>query len=311
MNIVLPIGACISTPIIGTLASLSRRETLMITTGTFTFGCLLTTVFNFFTILVGRFIMGICFGAYLTLVPLMVCELSPAKISGPLGVVGQIQGMLGFLVSTILQFAHPYSNDEQVSESLMWKVTLALPVIIWAIQLLLLGYVFDLDTPKLYEIKWDNRNFQNSMGRLYNWGSNVSIGLLEDGMFPFVKRRDNTWKEVFTYPLNRAMLVGCLFAIFHQSAGISSVTFVSDHLFTRNVDEYYAEYYSRTAVLFSGIAGVLAAFTGFLASHCFGRRTIILTGELVMWILLAILSNTSLLKIDVVGEICDVLYVYA
>ena len=311
MNIVIPIGAFISAPIIGTLASISRRELLMISSGVFTFGWLLTTIFNLLTILIGRFIMGLWFGAYLTLVPLIVCELSPASISGPLGVIGQIQGMIGFLVSTILQFAHPYSFDEHTSESLIWKITLGLPVIIWAVQLLLLGYVFDYDTPKFYLVQGDNKSYQTTMGRLYKWGSNSHIGLLEDGMFPFVKQRDSSWIEILTYPLNRPMIVGCLFAIFHQAAGISSVTFVSDHLFTRNVDDYFAEYYSREAVLFSGIAGVLAAFTGFIASYFFGRRTIILTGELVMCILLAILSNTSLLKIDVIGEICDVFYVYA
>ena len=183
MNIVILIGACISAPIIGTLASINWRELLMTSSGVFTFGWLLTTIFNLLTILIGRFIIGLWFGAYLALVPLMVFELSPTSISGLLGVIGQIQGMIGFLVSKILQFARPYSFDLHASESLMWKITLGLPVIFWAVQLLLLGYVFDYDTPKFYLVQRDNKSFQTIMGRLYKWGSNSYIGLLEDGMF--------------------------------------------------------------------------------------------------------------------------------
>jgi hypothetical protein len=202
----------------------------------------------------------------------------------------------------------------------MWKIVLGLPVAVCALQLLLLNYVFDYDTPKFYCVHGDNKGYQSTMSRLYYTDSKpkrlteeqlILRGSLEDSIFPFTKKHDHTWGEVFTFPANRAMIVGCLFAIFHQAAGISSVSFVNEHLFTRDVDDYDAEYYSRTAVLFSGIAGLLAAITGFIASFCFGRRTIILTGVLVMCILLAILSNSSLLQIDVIGEICDVIYVYA
>lgn len=241
----------------------------------------------------------------------MVCELSPAVISGPLGVIGQIQGMTGFLISTVLQFAHPYSHDSLAKQSLMWKIALGLPVIVCITQILLLNYVFDFDTPKFYCVQGDNKGYQNAMGRQYYAEEKaknleeplVNPGSLEDGVFPFTKKFDHSWGDVLTFPVNRAMIVGCLFAIFHQSAGISSVSFVNEHLFTRDVDEYDHEYYSRTSVLFSGIAGLLAAITGFIASFCFGRRTIILAGELVMCLLLAILSNSSLLQIDIVGEV--------
>jgi hypothetical protein len=242
----------------------------------------------------------------------MVCELSPGSISGPLGVIGQVQGMTGFLISTVLQFAHPYRHDSLAMQSLMWKIALGLPVAVCALQILLLNYVFDFDTPKFYCVQGDNKGYQTAMSRLYYTDDKrkhnsdeqlINHGSLEDGVFPFTKKHDHSWGEVFTFPVNRAMIVGCLFAIFHQAAGISSVSFVNEHLFTRDVDEYDAEYYSRTSVLFSGIAGLLAAITGFISSFCFGRRVIILTGVLVMCILLAILSNSSLLQIDIIGEV--------
>lgn len=320
MNVLLPIGACISAPIMGTLATSGRRQSMMIVSGVFAFACLLTTIFNFFTIFIGRMLMGLCFGAYLTLVPLMVCELSPGSISGPLGVIGQIQGMTGFLISAVLQFAQPYSHDSLAMQSLVWKIVLGIPAAVSILQILLLNYVYDFDTPKFYCIHGDNKGYQIAMDRLYVSGVKpkrkseaqlLSHGSLEDSVFPFVKKHDHSWREVFTFPVNRAMMVGCLFAIFHQAAGISSVSFVNEHLFTRDVDDYDAEYYSRTSVLLSGIAGFLAAITGFIASFCFGRRVIILVGELVMCVLLAILSNSSLLQIDIMGEVCDVIYVFA
>jgi predicted MFS family arabinose efflux permease len=72
MNVILPICAMITAPIVGTLVEHGRRSAMMITSGIFAAGCMLSLIFNFFTIFIGRVIMGGCIGAYLTLVPLMV-----------------------------------------------------------------------------------------------------------------------------------------------------------------------------------------------------------------------------------------------
>mmetsp|Transcript_10638 Transcript_10638/g.11953 ORF Transcript_10638/g.11953 Transcript_10638/m.11953 type:complete len:433 (-) Transcript_10638:55-1353(-) len=313
MNILLPIGAIISAPITGSLVTGGRRNAMIIVSTIFMFACLLTTIFNFFTIFIGRLIMGFCFGSYLTLVPLMVCELSPGPISGPLGVIGQIQGMTGLLISSVLQFSHPYSNDALAKQSLMWKIALGLPVASCLIQIIMLCCVYNFDSPKFYNIHGDVKGYQNAMSRLYNGPTDSSkTGLLEDGSLPMPeKKRDLSWGEILTSPNNRPVIIGVLFAFFHQASGMSSVSFVSNQLFTRDIDGSDAEYAARTGALLNGIAGICAAITGFIAANYFGRRIIILSGELVMCIVLAILSNTSLLHLDFIGKVCDVIYVYA
>lgn len=45
-------------------------------------GCLLTSIENFFTILIGRFIEGIAAGANNSIIPLYVNEITPLQISG-------------------------------------------------------------------------------------------------------------------------------------------------------------------------------------------------------------------------------------
>jgi MFS family permease len=316
MNVILPICAMITAPIVGTLVQSGRRSTMMITSGIFAAGCMLSLIFNFFTIFIGRVIMGGCIGAYLTLVPLMVCELSPGPISGPLGVVGQVQGMTGVLISSVLQFAQPYENDTLALQSLMWKITLGLPVFVCGLQILLLYFVFDFDSPRFHQIEDEDIRFRYALKRQYyipalREDETTKLMMKEEDQLPFKKITDISWGEVFSTPYYRAMLVGVLFAFFHQASGINSITFVSNQLFTRNVDQIDMEYYSRAGSFVTGLAGILAAITGFILSHCFGRRFIILFGLTIMIILLGILSNTALLGYDEIGKVCNALYAYA
>lgn len=316
MNVTLPICAMIAAPITGTLVQSGRRSAMMITSAIFIAGCMLSLIFNFFTIFIGRVIMGCCIGAYLTLVPLMVCELSPGPISGPLGVVGQIQGMTGVLISSILQFAQPYENDTLALQSLMWKITLGLPVLVCAIQILLLYFVFDFDSPRFHQIEDEDIRYRYALKRQYyvpalKEDETTHLMMKEEDQLPFAKVRDITWAEVFSAPYYRAMLVGAFFAFFHQASGINSITFVSNQLFTRNVDQIDMEYYSRAGAFLTGVAGLLAAITGFLLAHCFGRRFIILVGLTIMIIILGVLSNTALLHYDEIGKVCNALYAFA
>jgi hypothetical protein len=224
--------------------------------------------------------------------------------------------MTGVLISSILQFAQPYENDSLAHQSLMWKIILGLPVLVCGIQIVLLYFTFDFDSPRFHQLEDEEIRYRYALKRQYyvpalKEDENTRLMMREQDQLPFVKVRDITWGEVFSSPCCRAMIVGALFAFFHQASGINSISFVSNQLFTRNVDQNDLEYYSRAGAFLNGLAGFLAAITGFILSHCFGRRTIILWGLTLMIITLGVLSNTSLLRYDEIGKACNAIYAFA
>lgn len=89
ISALIPFGAIFGAPLGGILANSGRRRAIINISMMFATACILTTYFNFFALFFGRLTMGICIGAYVTVVPLLVSELSPKSIAGPLGVVTQ------------------------------------------------------------------------------------------------------------------------------------------------------------------------------------------------------------------------------
>ena len=70
-----PIGAIIGAPLGGPLASIGRRYAILITSLVFTLGWILTLIFNFYCLLIGRFIIGLWVGAYTSISPMFISEI--------------------------------------------------------------------------------------------------------------------------------------------------------------------------------------------------------------------------------------------
>jgi len=104
------------------------------------------------------------------------------------------------------------------------------------------------------------------------------------------KQPEITWRELAFGKYRKSLYVGIMIGIFHQTTGISAVTFFSNEIFTDGRLGQTAELAARFGTFSTGVAGVFAAFFGMYISKFFGRRTIILGGEVVMCVLLALLA---------------------
>lgn len=313
ISALIPFGAIFGAPLGGFLATKGRRQAIIKLSTMFLIACLMTTIFNFFALFFGRLIMGVCIGAYVTVVPLTISELSPKSLAGQLGVIPQLMCVTGITVAVTLGFFVPYADDEEAKTTQLWKHLFGLPAAFSFIQLFFLLFCFTYDTPKFYETKNDTENYEKAMSKLYNNSKYVAVmsSLLDEPAVTVpVKTPELTWNQLFSAPHRRPLIIGLLLGLFHQTTGISSVTFFSNEIFAAGQTGKYAELAARIGTFGTGIAAVGATVTAMYITKYFGRKTILLAGEIVMAFLLAFLSNCALTNNTTMTTITTVLFVF-
>jgi hypothetical protein len=200
----------------------------------------------------------------------------------------------GILVAVTLGFLVPYGTDEDALTTQIWKHLFGLPAAFALIQLFFLMFVFTYDSPSYYETKNDHESYQNSMNKLYSNHKYVAVlsSLLDEQSVSLpVKTNELSWGQLFTHPHRKPLIIGLLLGVFHQATGISSVTFFSNEIFAKGRTGESAEFAARIGTFGTGIAGVLAAVTAIIVAKHYGRKTILLVGEIAMAFLLAFLSH--------------------
>ena len=96
-----------------------------------------------------RLIQGACIGLYTAIIPIVIAEISPLKISGSTGAFTQIFCSVGttmaYLFYYILSVALPIERNQEI-----WYYVFGLPLVTLVIQTIILLFVFPYETPKYY-----------------------------------------------------------------------------------------------------------------------------------------------------------------
>ena len=297
-----PIGAIIGAPLGGPLASIGRRQAILITSILFTIGCILTLIFNFFCLLIGRFIIGLWVGAYTSISPMFISEIAPKSISGPLGTSNQLMAMVGVTIAYLLGFKVPVQDDPGALTTGIWRLIFLLPGVVTLIQFLLMLFVFTYDSPYYYESQRDKINYRATITKIYH-GRKPSADEALNGSgneqlanngSPFEdddswRPKDISWGELIRRPYQKALRIGVLLSIFHQATGISFIIFYSNEIFIVGNDGAEAERAARWGTFLVGIFGVVGSVLGILLAGDFGRRNVSLFGLWTLGIIHGIL----------------------
>ena len=102
---------------------------------------------------------------------------------------------------------------------------------------------------------------------------------------------DLSWSQIFQKPYRKALIVGVAIGIFHQATGVSSLTFFSNEIFSKGYSGDRAELIARLGTLGTGLANVVGSFLAIGVSKVYGRKSILMAGEVAMSLLLAYLAN--------------------
>ena len=235
--------------------------------------------------------MGLCIGAYATICPMMISEVAPEKLAGPLGVLPQCMWILGQLVALSLSFIVPYSESLEALTTQTWKLIFSFSGLFTAAQLILMTFWYKDQDPK--PSNPSNYQFGEMISNdfAFNfWDSKVKLEIEQSGLTP--------------------LTIGILLSFFHQATGIGIVTFYSNELFTNGHTGQEAEFTARVGTFGTGAIAVLSAMIAILASKHFGRRSILLAGELWICLIYAMLYSMSIQNNHLMVKVFTVAFVF-
>ena len=115
--------------------------------------CGLCLIKKYEAVLAGRFLYGMCGGAFSVFVPSYINEVTPTELKGPFGSSTQILITLGIMISNLLGIPLPSGStidpsDTSFIQTGYWRVFFALPIAFSIVQSVLLFTVFNYETPK-------------------------------------------------------------------------------------------------------------------------------------------------------------------
>ena len=163
----IPFGAIFGALAIEPVTKFGRRVALIIVAVWFTIGTGITMLFSFYSLAIGRFIMGLSAGAFTTVSPLMVNEISPVSISGTLGTLNPFMWVAGILIAYSLAFLAPYKENLNDNNFEVWRIVFGFPALVSFLQLILLLFVFNYDSPKYYQMIGDQELYNKVMSKIY------------------------------------------------------------------------------------------------------------------------------------------------
>ena len=91
-------GATFGALLVGPFLKYGRRNVMIWLSVIMIWFTLITLIFNFFALVIGRFGMGLWAGAYGTLCPIILAEISPPQISSTIGTFNQFLSVIGILI---------------------------------------------------------------------------------------------------------------------------------------------------------------------------------------------------------------------
>lgn len=141
----IPIGAGIGAVLsFLLLKNFSRRQSLLVVNGVALVVGFLIFIPNQLILFAGRFIQGMCVGAYSAVVPLIIKEMAPTEISGTLGALNQVLIAFGVFFACLFQYVLLQIN----SESDHWRIVFGFTIVTTLLQTVFLSIAYRFETPK-------------------------------------------------------------------------------------------------------------------------------------------------------------------
>ena len=105
-------------------------------------GCLMLWIDDIFVVLILRFCQGLCVGLYSTIVPSIIKDFCPLKISNRVRAINYSLFSLGLIIVYTLAYEVSDIYMRKSNAGIAWTVICAFPLLIVAIQTIILEFMF-------------------------------------------------------------------------------------------------------------------------------------------------------------------------
>ena len=292
----LPLGALIGSILTGIISEkFGKRRGLILTDFVGILGCVLM-MFIGAPLFLGRFITGLVAGANTVTVSSYINEISPISMISKTGTIISIMINFGIFFSFIMGLNLP---DESYmiahkDELNWWRLMVAFPIITCVMRIFVLVFLVKTDTPEYY-ISLNREEDAKMVLRKYYEEEDV------DPAFNELKNKLSNvsnlrMMDLFNYKYKKRLMIGTFLSVIQQFSGINAVIFYSNEIFMKEDNGSDSQ-----AKIFTTIVGVVLIITAYLSGKFiekFGRKTILITGELVCSIMLFFLMLSGYLNYD-------------
>ncbi len=271
----------------GIADKVGRRPTLLLAGLLFSAGAIIQAAAGATGVLIiGRFTIGVGVGVASVAAPLYVAEMARSEIRGRLVSTYQLAITVGILVAYIVDAALTVPQSElATSENWRWMLGGALVPGVLLVALMLIMP----ESPR-YLLKMGRREQARAASLKVRDPETVdeSLDLIQADLDQEAKDHAS-WGEVFSPRVRPMLTVGVGLAVFQQITGINAVIYYADDIFARAGFTTAAEQ-TRATLLAVGVVNVLATFVAIAFVDRFGRKPLLLTGLVGMFVSLTALG---------------------
>lgn len=271
------LGALIGALFSGRLADhYGSKNMLLYLAILFIIGTLIATfAFDVFSIIAGRFIIGVAIGITSYISPLFISEMAPAKRRGQLVLLN------GFMITSGEAIA--FLVDYALVPSQSWRTmffTGLLPAI-----LLFFGMLAIPPSPRWLILKGEDKKARDVLGVLR---ANKDIEAEYTEITSLIKLEKGSWSELFSPMIKPVLLIGLGLGVLQQFVGINAVMYYGPIIFKT------AGFNSDSSQIFAtfcmGLINTIMSLIAVLIVDKVGRRRLLLTGTFIACISLGIIG---------------------
>lgn len=291
------VGAALATLASGpTSRIVGRKRCLLVAALLFCFGSsLVAAAWNYNSIIVGRFVMGLGLGVTTYVAPLYLSEITPKQIRGAIVSAYQMMIALGILIVFLSNTAFSYSGN--------WRgmlLVVAIPALVFLIGVLFLPFSprWLVMRGRIDEARAALRRVRSNIEEIEDEIQDIikQLALKHDG-FGLFKTNKN---------FRRTFFLGIILQILQQFSGINVMMYYSPHIFKE------IGFASTSGQMWGTvIVGAVMTITTFIAVAFvdkWGRRPMLFAGFAIMGIALAIVGTVlSLSHLTVIYQVIAVL----
>lgn len=218
INAIFPIGTLSGCLLAGPVSNkLGRKPGNLLTAFTYILGCGINVIPNLLAFYIARFISGIGTGLSLSIVPIfsklyIVVELAPSEISGMLGSVTQLMLTFGIFVSYAMGIPLPVS-DLTSNMNEWWIGMFLLPIPISIFQILLILFVYPVETPKWLKQQGKTEQADSVLNKIYiNYQADNHLKLIDINEEAEITSQivyQPSYKELLCSSYIKITLLGC------------------------------------------------------------------------------------------------------
>lgn len=254
-----------------------RRRLMLIVSALFIAGTAIASFSHHIQgIIFGRFMIGIAIGIGSYTAPLYIAEIAPPHLRGGLVSLNQLAITIGILCSYLINFAFT-----SFAGSWRWMFSMGLVPAI----LLSIGMIFLPESPRWLVKQNLNQKARDTLKKLRN-KNDVSAELTEIQNSLQIKRA--SFQEIFTPWILPVLFFGATLGFIQQVTGINTIIYYAPTIF--KMAGFHADKTSILATVGIGIVNVASTIFAIFLLDRLGRRPLLLTGLIGMFVSLLGLS---------------------